>query len=98
MKWTQEKIDEIYLRARDLAARDTEFRAELLKDPVVAIEALLGEALPKNYSIKLVESDPNYTATFVLPPLSSGEISDDALDGVAGGVHGGSCGAQVMKP
>jgi len=101
MGWTQDKINEIYLLARNRAAKDRAFRAELISDPKLAIEKLTGEELPEDYSIKIIESDPAYSATFVLPLMLSGELSDDELDNVAGGVSEScgsqSCGAQVVK-
>jgi len=100
MAWTQKKIDETYLLARQLSATDSVFRAELLNDPSVAIEKLTGEKLPGKVNIKVIESDPAYAATFVLPPMVSGEISDDDLDNVAGGVASCgavSCGSDIVK-
>ena len=99
MAWTQCKIDETYLRARNLAAKDKGFRADLLANPVEAISRLVGEELPENYSIKVIESDPAYSATFVLPLMLSDGLSDDELEAVAGGKTCGelSCGGQVLK-
>lgn len=95
MAWTQEKINETYLQVQKLAATDEEFRAELLKDPCMAIAKISDEALPENFNIKVIENDPAYAATFVLPPIVSGELIDSDLDQVAGGVClvAGKCGA-----
>ena len=99
MYWTQEKIDETYLRVRNLAAKDKNFRADLLANPIEAISRLVGEKLPENYSIKVIESDPAYSATFVLPLMLSDGLSDDELAAVAGGSGCSevSCGGQVVK-
>ena len=99
MAWTQNKMDEVYLLARNLAVTDKKFRTELLSNPVLTIEKLSGESLPENFSIRLIESDPAYSATFVLPPVLSSELSDDELDNVAGGTsgQGTTCGTQVVK-
>ena len=99
MAWTQNRIDETYLRVRNLAAKDKGFRADLLANPVEAIGKLIGEELPENYSIKVIESDPAYTATFVLPLMLSDGLSDAELASVAGGSDCGelSCGGQVVK-
>jgi len=100
MTWTQDKVNEIYLLARNLAAKDRVFREELLSNPKAAIEKLIGEALPENFSIKIIESDPAYSATFALPLMLSGDLSDDELDDVAGGIIACSteaCGGQSVK-
>lgn len=99
MAWTQSKIDETYLRARNLAAKDKEFRSDLLTNPIEAISRLAGEELPDSYSINVIESDPTYSVTFVLPLMLSDGMSDDELEAVAGGSTCGelSCGGQVVK-
>ena len=93
MAWTQEQINEVYAKVQRTAMTDEEFRAELLADAGAAIEKLTGEKLPEDFKVKVVENDPQYAATFVLPPMVSDELSDEELDSVAGGtcfVDGGS--------
>ncbi len=85
MFWTQEKINEIYMKVQRAAVTDEEFRTELLKDSSAAIEKLAGEELPKDFKVKVIENDPQYAATFVLPPMVSDELNDEELDQVAGG-------------
>lgn len=85
MTWTQEKINEVYTKVQRTAVTDEEFRAELLKDPNAAIGKLAGEELPQDFKVKVIENDPKYAATFVLPPMADDELSDDELDSVAGG-------------
>lgn len=85
MAWTREKIDEVYLKAQQMAATDEEFREELLKTPNTAIAKIAGEAVPEDFKVKILENDPNYTATFVLPPMVSEELDEGALEEVAGG-------------
>jgi len=100
MNWTQNEINETYTKAQKLAATDETFRAELLSNPRNAIEKLTGKAFPDGYSIKVIESDPAYSATFVLPPARTDELSDDDLDNVAGGTGfcpSDACGGQVVK-
>jgi hypothetical protein len=100
MTWTQEKVNETYLRASNLAAKDKAFRAELLSNPNAAVEKLAGEPLPENFNIKIIESDPTYSATFVLPLMLSNDLSDDELAAVAGGVttcDTKTCGGQTVK-
>ena len=83
--WNKARADEIYNQAKKLAATDKDFRIKLLSDPIGTIEELTGENLPKNFTMKIIETDPAYSATFLLPPLYTDEVSDDALDSVAGG-------------
>lgn len=85
MAWSQEKINEIYLKVQKMAVTDEEFRKELLEDSCAAIEKVAGEKLPKGFQVKVIESDPAYAATFVLPPMISDELSEEELDAVAGG-------------
>ena len=86
MNWTQEKINETYVRIQKLATADEDFRNKLLQNPNSVITEIIGEDLPEGFNVKIVESDPAYSATFVLPPMSTGEISSDDLKNVAGGV------------
>ena len=96
MAWTQEKINEIYMDIQRLAVTDEEFRRELLENPEAVIAKTAGEELPEDFKVNVIESDPEYTATFVLPPMLSDELDDTALANVAGGICGVyGCGAQA---
>lgn len=97
MAWSQDKINEVYLEVQKMAATDEEFRKELLENTDEAIEKVAGEKLPEGFKVKVVENDPQYAATFVLPPMVSDELGDDELDSVAGGfcLIDGVCGAKA---
>lgn len=98
MAWTQDKINEVYVKVQNMAATDEEFREELLNDSNAAIAKIAGEDLPEDFKVKIIENDPQYAATFILPPMVSDELSGDELDGVAGGIcgiDGAPCGAFV---
>lgn len=97
MAWTQEQINEIYEKVQRTAMTDEEFRAELLADSTAAIEKIAGQPLPEGFKVKIIENDPQYAATFVLPPMVDDELSDEELDAVAGGfcLVDGSCGAKA---
>jgi hypothetical protein len=85
MAWTQEEMNEVYAKVMQKATTDEELRQELLENPKTAIEKLTGEALPDDYKIKVLENDPNYAATFVLPDMRSADLDLDDLENVAGG-------------
>lgn len=97
MEWTQEQINEIYVKVQQLASTDEEFRAELLSDSSAAIAKVAGQELPEGFKVKIIENDPQYAATFVLPPMLSEELEDGELDQVAGGACfiDGCCGAKA---
>ena len=68
---------------------DDEFRKKLLDDPKGAIAAEAGKTLPESLVVKVREEEPN-TLTIILPQkamgaTAEGELSDDALEKVAGG-------------
>lgn len=97
MAWTQDKINEVYAKVQQAAVTDEEFREELLKDSSAAIAKIAGEELPEDFKVKVIENDPQYAATFVLPPMVSEELDDEDLDKVAGGacVIDFACGAKA---
>lgn len=86
MEWTQKELNELYMKIQRQAMVDEEFRKELLERPTDVIERELGAKLPQEYKIQVIESDPAYAATFVLPDMLPDELEDDELEGVAGGV------------
>lgn len=86
MKWTQEELNRLYFKLQKQAVTDEEFRKELLDDPNGVIERETGEKLPEGFKIQVIESDPSYSATFVLPDLVGDELEDEELDAVAGGI------------
>ena len=65
------------------AWRDPAFKAKLIADPHATLKEA-GVAMPEGVTVKVVENtDTHYN--LVLPPRPSGELSDEALDKVAGG-------------
>src|SRR5439155_26137757 len=78
----QKKIGRIIAKAWS----DETFKKRLLAEPAAALKAE-GIALPEGVSVRAVEN----TATmfhFVLPPKPTGELSDQELETVAGGLNG----------
>jgi len=93
MNVTKEKFKEVYEIVLKAAVTDEEFREALLGNPKSAIENLVGEVLPEDFKLKVVEEepaseDPDYDMVFYLPPLISDELSEDEMDQVAGGGFG----------
>lgn len=69
------------------AMKDDNFRKELLANPKAVVENEMdklkpGSKLPAALEIKIIEQ-PTNALYLVLPPMS--ELSDEELDGVAGG-------------
>ena len=85
MEWTQEKLEALYVEVQKKAMTDEAFRKELLADSTKAIEALAGEKLPEGFKLKVIENDPAYTATMVLPDLVGRELTEEENEAVAGG-------------
>lgn len=88
MAWTQDEINKCIEDCKVKALTDSEFRKLLIADPGAAVKSLTGKDIPAGYKIKVLESDPAFDATFVLPPMVSGNLSDKDLDNVAGGICG----------
>ena len=69
-----------------------EFRQRLLDDPKGTLEQELGRQLPEGVEVRVVEESAD-TIYLVLPSASAlgdqgGELSDEELEAVAGGVGG----------
>ena len=63
--------------------RDPAFKAKLMADPHGALKEA-GLAVPQGVTVKVVENTDTHHY-LVLPPKPTGELSDEALDKVAGG-------------
>jgi hypothetical protein len=66
------------------------YRAALLKNPKAVLEGQMNAKLPANVTVKAVEETP--TTMYVVVPYvgkTGGELSDGALEMVAGGGDGG---------
>ncbi len=68
------------------AWRDPVFKAELIANPAAALKAE-GINVPAGMTVTVVENTDKQFH-LVLPPKPTGELSDGALDGVAGGYSG----------
>ena len=83
---TKEKLESVLSEVQRRSMTDADFRKKLLENSQAVIEEVAGEKLPEGVNFKIVESDPNYTATLVLPDLISDEFSAEDLDATAGGI------------
>jgi hypothetical protein len=86
MAWTQKEVEQVYAKVQRKAMLNQDFRRLLLSDPSKAIAQVSGQKMPAGLKIKVIEKDPAYDATFVLPDLVSGEMNDEELEKAAGGI------------
>ena len=78
--------EQVQQAAQQLIARcwaEPEFKARLLADATGTLKAE-GYPVPDGHAIQVVESTTNQSY-FVIPPAPTNEISDEALNQVAGG-------------
>ena len=84
---------EIERRLINRSLEDEDFRQSLLDDPKGTAEQELGSHLPESIEVRVVEESAD-TIYLVLPSASAvgegGELSDEALEAVAGGYSKGS--------
>ena len=80
MSWNQEKMEELYQQMIQRATNDADFRRKLLDEPNKTLEELAGQPLPEGYKVNIIENDPAYTATCVLPDMISEELLPEELD------------------
>jgi hypothetical protein len=69
------------------AWRDPAFKAELIANPAAALKAE-GIDVPAGMTVTVLENTDELFH-LVLPPVPSDELSDEALDAVAGGLDMG---------
>ena len=66
---------------------DEAFKARLIADPVTTLRAN-GVAVPAGVTVTVVEDSATHRHLVLPPPAAEGELSDEAVAGVAGGyVH-----------
>lgn len=86
MSWTQQSFAAAIRQVVHKATSDTAFRAQVLADVHAAVKEVSGREVPEDFKINVVDGT-GYQLTVVLPALHpSGELSDQELDDVAGGI------------
>lgn len=83
--WTQEDIQHAISVVGEKASTDKQFRTLALSNPHEAIKQATGKEVPAHYRLTMIEGDPAFDLTLVLPNLQTDELSDTELDQVAGG-------------
>jgi len=94
--WTQADADQAVKDVMIRAQTDKGFRDLCLSNPHEAIEQIAGKAVPDSLKLKVLESDPDFDLTVVLPLFMGEELSDRELDQVAGGDCKGNAAACIV--
>lgn len=83
---TEKKQDQATAYGKVIARawRDPAFKQKLLADPHAALKDA-GVSVAAGVTVTVVENTANHIH-LVLPPKPTGELSDEALDKVAGGI------------
>ena len=84
---------------RDMAAKDPNFRSELIKNPTGTLEKLFGGKLPEGVSVAVHEETPTQLH-IVLPPTGTGApaggpVQPHAYCSHPGGTSWSSCGYEL---
>ena len=73
------------------AREDEAFKARLIQDPKAAIEDCLGAPVPDGIEIEVLEEKPNKLYLVLPVAREDMELSDEALEKVAGGEDCTAC-------
>ncbi len=86
--WTSEKWHETVATILRRATTDAAFRQKCLCDPHGVIKEIAGLELQPDAPVRFIEASPEIVIS--LPPFrpATGELSDQALERVAGGSYG----------
>jgi hypothetical protein len=82
--WSLREIQELTHLIYEKSKVDLTFRALCLADINTAVKQLSGKEIPSHFKIKVIEEEPEYDFTLMLPQIV-GDLSDEKLEEVAGG-------------
>jgi hypothetical protein len=87
-------------RVMQRASVDRTFRERLLREPQQAIRAAFGVVIPDFVRLKFIEKGHDVDALVVLPDFvgATGELSEDDLSTVAGGVESDFSWSEELPP
>ena len=91
MYWTKEQTDRILRDIMARSQRDEAFRRLCLEDSGAAVKEISGHEVTPGFTVRFVDN-AGADLTLVLPdPIGSeGQLSDEELSSVRGGVIGGA--------
>jgi hypothetical protein len=87
---TQRKLTEARIAA--LAWEDETFRKELFADPKAALAKAFGWQIDPAFTISVIEEEANHIHISIPAKPAAGELSEEQLQNVAGGLGGGGHG------
>lgn len=98
---SRQEIEEVIVKQ---AVASTEYRALLLSNPREVVERQIGQQLPENIAVEVVQEAANKIVIKLPHVVSEGdELADEDLEQVAGGkldkvsCNGGAAGAFITK-
>jgi Trm5-related predicted tRNA methylase len=83
--WTQQEIEKTINEVKTKASLDENFRSLCLSNINEAVKLVAGKEIPSEFKIEVLESNPEFDQTIILPPLASTELSDEELNRLSGG-------------
>lgn len=101
IKEAMEKRKEFEVNLITKALEDDNFRKELLENPKAALSKETGQEIPEELKVNIIEEESG-TLTIVLPKKpatvkESGELTEEALEQVAGGGNVGTAVAFITS-
>ena len=87
-EWSEQEVQKTLAAVMKRASTDPAYRALALQDPAAAVAAVNPIQIPPGFKIRFVDN-AGANMTVVLPdPIPEGELADDMLEHVSGGLMG----------